>query len=107
MTTPITLESVALAFNNWRRQRTSLSDRIPLDLQQQAIQLLQFHSKPEVIKALNINHKMLKRWQQPTDTTCEFIDLAGDPPIVMQYARWHNDHHWHEPGRTHHPCQVV
>jgi len=87
MPKPITLKSVSLAFNDWRRQRTSLGARIPLNLQQQAIELLQFHSKPEVIKALNINHKMLKRWQQQTDTSvCEFINVATDSIIAPDPA---------------------
>lgn len=81
MINPITLESVTSAFNDWRTQRTSLGARIPLSLQQQAIQLLQTHSTSQVIKALNINHKMLKRWQQQQADTpaCEFINLTRDP----------------------------
>jgi len=74
----ISLESLSSAFAHWRTQRLSLSSPVPLVLQQHAIELLQIHSKAEVIKALNINHSMLKRWQQqetPVDTSaCEFID---------------------------------
>ncbi len=80
----ISLESLSSAFAHWRTQRLSSSSPVPLVLQQHAIDLLHIHSKAEVIKALNINHSMLKRWQQPAlpvDTArCEFIDLLGETP---------------------------
>ncbi len=80
----ITLESVSSALTHWRAQRLSSSAPVPLILQQQGIQLLQFHSKADVIKALNINHSMLKRWQQQegqaSTSASEFIHLVGESP---------------------------
>ncbi len=78
----ISLASVSSAFTHWRAQRLSLSAPVPFVLQQQAIELLQVHSKAQVIKALHINHAMLKRWQSPGSETsaCEFINLVGETP---------------------------
>jgi len=78
MVNPISLESVSAAFNDWRKHRASTRERIPLALQRQAIELLLCYSKSRVIKALNINHAMLKRWQLQNAPTSdgEFIRLS-------------------------------
>ncbi len=40
-----------------------------------------------MIKALNINHSMLKRWQQPEGPTSagEFIHLVGESPETSSH----------------------
>jgi len=83
----ISLASVSSAFTHWRAQRLSSSAPVPLALQQQATELLQVHSKAQVIKALNINHAMLKRWQAPEADTSEgeFIHLIGETPETSSH----------------------
>jgi len=81
----ISLETASTAFNHWRMNRSSTRGRIPLALQKQAIDLLQSYSKSQVIKALKINHAMLKRWQQEATTaTCDFISLTTEPSLSTQ-----------------------
>ena len=77
------LEAVSLAFANWRSDRGTPGARIPQGLRIQAIGLLQSYSKSQVIKALRINHVMLKRWQQRhTDMDkCEFVSLPAEPVL--------------------------
>jgi hypothetical protein len=76
-----TLETVAAVFSNWRNHRESPGTRIPQSLQIQAIELLESYSKSQVIKALKINHVMLKRWQQRhTDkSSSDFVRLPTEP----------------------------
>jgi len=74
----ISLESVTAAFDEWRKHRSSPRGRIPVALQTHAVELLQSHPVSRVLKALKINHAMLKRWQQPHRVTneCEFVRLT-------------------------------
>lgn len=57
-----TLTEVAEEFAHWRRTRTS--PRTPEDLQQKAVKLLDHYRVNEVLKALGLCHKGLKRWKQ-------------------------------------------
>ncbi len=84
MVNPLSLETVSTAFNDWRRHRTSSRGRIPLVLQKQAIELLAYYSKSQVLKALHVNHSMLKRWQQQemAATECAFIRLTPESPAA-------------------------
>lgn len=56
------LEQVACEFAEWRRNRTSL--QTPDALRRKALELLPHYRVSDVLKALNLSHKSLKRWQQ-------------------------------------------
>ena len=64
------LEEVAREFAEWRRNRTTL--QTPDALRRKALELLSRYRVSEVLNALNLSHKCLKRWQQtlspPTPT---------------------------------------
>lgn len=87
-----TLESVSAEFAKWRSQRTS--SRTPESLQRQAVVLLSHYRMGEVLKALRLSHKSLKRWRQrwsgfPSAKDSEpgnelFIAL---PPISQSMAK--------------------
>ena len=62
LTDPPNLAEVAEEFAHWRRTRTS--PRTPEALQQKAVKLLDHYRVNEVLKALGLCHKGLKRWQQ-------------------------------------------
>jgi len=68
MKQPVTLESVATAFNHWRLSRVSLNQAVPDALREQALALLIDHKKSHIIVALKINHSALKKWLQTSDT---------------------------------------
>lgn len=55
------LAEVAEEFAHWRRTRTN--PRTPEDLQQKAVKLLAHYRVNEVLKALGLCHKGLKRWK--------------------------------------------
>ena len=57
-----TLDSVSAEFAKWRSHRTSF--RTPESLQRQAVDLLKHYRMGEVLKALRLSHKSLKRWSQ-------------------------------------------
>ena len=62
LTDPPSLAEVAEDFAHWRRTRTS--PRTPEELQQKAVKLLERYRVNEVLKALGLCHKGLKRWKQ-------------------------------------------
>lgn len=86
-----TLESVSAEFADWRRQRTT--SRTPEKLQRQAVELLSDYRVGEVLKALRLSHKSLKRWRQrwsesavvePSDPQSEsFIALPAIKPAML------------------------
>lgn len=57
------LESLATQFTQWRAARASRRTPVPLVLRQQTLALLGSQPKSHIIKALGINHSMLKNWQ--------------------------------------------
>ena len=80
---PLTLESVATAFVDWRSHRAHRREAVPIALQQQAVALLEHHKQVEVLRALQINSKMIKRWRQShaPETVPQFVNLASAMPI--------------------------
>ena len=80
MTNTLTLESVASAFAHWRHTRRSRREAVPVALQRQAVELLSHYKQTRVLKALKINHAMLKRWSQRDEApeTTGFVPLP--PP---------------------------
>lgn len=81
MANHITLESVTSAFDTWRQTRGDLKARVPDSLRQLAIKLLPQHRPGRVIRALKINHSMLKQWQhENTPSTTAFLALPIQPP---------------------------
>ncbi len=57
-----TLESVLEGFSEWRGNKTT--SRTPENLQRQAVSLLKDYRVGEILKALSLSHKSLKRWSQ-------------------------------------------
>ena len=62
------LTALAAEFSTWRAQRTHRSARIPLSLRDSAVDLLKVCRRACIIKALGINHAMLKAWQDERRT---------------------------------------
>ena len=60
----LTLDSVASAFEHWRNTRRSRREAVPAALRLQAVELLSRYTQIRILKALKINHSMLKRWSQ-------------------------------------------
>ena len=58
----LSLEEVAHEFAEWRRHRTTL--QTPDALRRKALALLSSYRVSDVLNALNLSHKSLKRWQQ-------------------------------------------
>ena len=75
MVSHITLESVAVAFSRWRKARRSRREPVPINLQQQALELLSHYRQIQVLGALRINHSTLKRWQQKSLSSNGFVSL--------------------------------
>ena len=75
---PLTLESVASAFVDWRSHRAHRREAVPIALQQQAVALLEQHTQAEVLRALQINSKMIRRWRQThaPETVPQFVTLT-------------------------------
>jgi len=78
MTTPVTLDSVSSAFNQWRETRRSQKTAVPDALREQAIELLNHYKPSHVIASLKINHSMLKRWRGigSSSNTTTFVPLT-------------------------------
>jgi hypothetical protein len=77
------LAEVAAEFTRWRQTRTS--PRTPAALQQKAVALLSQHRVSEVMKALGVYHKGLKRWKQKwsSETAALPAPTAAAPFIVL------------------------
>ncbi|MCX4025027.1 hypothetical protein [Spartinivicinus marinus] len=99
-----TLEAVASTFKTWRTNRTHGRRKIPAELRQQAVALLNDYPVSLVINTLGLSHSALKRWQQPPDeaksadtpfitlpeptqassSLCVTLCLANDTQLVIQ-----------------------
>ena len=70
------LKSVVKQFTSWRDSHPKRSNT-PKLLQQQAVALKSQHSVSQLINALGINHKALKRWSAVTQSSqTSFISLS-------------------------------
>ena len=56
------LNAAALAFEQWRQQRTSIKTKTPYTLREQALALKQHFSVGTITKALGIRAENLRRW---------------------------------------------
>jgi hypothetical protein len=63
----LTLESVKQAFDDWRNNRKSHSQKTPTTLVQQVTQLLPHYRQRLILSTLRISHKQL----------CQFIQLSS------------------------------
>ena len=91
--TPITalnkLDAVSALFQQWRNQHTGRRTETPLELRTQALALLESHPRSHVVKALGINHTMLKQWQMsttPADSASAFLPVSL-PTALPQATR--------------------
>ena len=77
MNFPSSLEQTAAEFDAWRQNRGSGSIAFPVHLRKKAVSLLANYTKNQVVKALKLNHAMLKQWQQPygKDQSPQFVSL--------------------------------
>ena len=87
-----TLASVTLQFSDWRAARGNKRSRVPGDLRQQAMALLDHYPQSHVIEALRINSQMLKNWQQAllsepsSEPSSDFVELTspGSYPVATR-----------------------
>jgi len=73
------LEAVSTLFQQWRSQSAGRRTETPVELRTHALALLQEYPRSQVVKALGINHAMLKQWQaaaRPADTRAAFVVLS-------------------------------
>ncbi len=56
------LQTLVIAFEQWRNTRTHRSARTPKTLRQQAVKLFPHYRLSQIIQALKLNHAQLKRW---------------------------------------------
>ena len=75
------LGEVAEAFARWRQTRTS--SRTPEGLQQQAVALLSHYRVSEVMKALGVYHKGLKRWKQKWSPETPGLAMPVAAPFIV------------------------
>jgi len=75
------LGEVAEAFAHWRQTRTS--SRTPEELQQKAVALLSHYRVSEVMKALGVYHKGLKRWKQQWSPETPGLAAPGAAPFIV------------------------
>ena len=80
---PSSLEVLVNDFQQWRSQRPHHREPIPQHLALRALALLDNYKLSHVVKALNINHKMIKAWRikhqpsAPSSTSAPaFIELG-------------------------------
>jgi len=79
MVSPNSLKSVESAFNQWRETRISRRESVPGELRQQAVELLSHHKQSQILNTLNINHAMLKQWQQESAIpSAMFVTLPNE-----------------------------
>ncbi len=74
------LSITATAFDQWRTQRASRSERTPLALRQQAISLFKSYSSSSITTALKISGTQLKQWKillAPKDEHTDFVHLPS------------------------------
>jgi len=62
-----TLQSVEAAFKQWRSSGTH-RHRVPDELRQQAVSLLGFYKKNDILRAIGSNHSTLSRWLKELTT---------------------------------------
>lgn len=81
----LSLSEVQARFASWRSERTGRAT--PRELRSQAVSLLSHHPISEVMKALRLDHKRLKRWREAQQggpravaSAGEFIELAPIKP---------------------------
>ncbi len=83
------LEQVQQSFSDWRS--TGRSHRTPLELQNQAAQLLDHYPIGRICRALRLDHQRLKRWRAQLLSSSErvvpeFVELppvASSAPLVL------------------------
>jgi hypothetical protein len=83
MVDPLSLESVAAAFQDWRDNRPGKRQKTPIALRQQALALLAHYSVSNVIDTLGLSHSALKSWQrtaQCEQPSPDFVPLT--PPVT-------------------------
>ena len=86
------LDAVSALFQQWRSQSVCRRTETPLELRTQAVALLQDYPRSHVVKALGINHTMLKQWQAnpvAAQSSPAFIPLSVhrvSPPTACELA---------------------
>ena len=84
---PLSLSELQTELAHWRNHRQPR--HIPHAIREQAVRLLREHKACEIKAALNINHRMLKRWKQECherasdrsgETSSTFITLPEVEP---------------------------
>lgn len=91
------LAEVAEAFAHWRQTRTST--RTPERLQQQAVGLLSHYRVSDVMKALGVYHKALKRWKQKWLAEASAPAVPVATPFIALPAAPARSHTW-SPGAS-------
>lgn len=84
-TQPTALETVIQHFQHWRQTRVHQHEDTPVALQKMAVQLLATHRATDIMEALNINSRALKRWRQQNElNSCEnaFVALPTPPTAL-------------------------
>ena len=77
-----TLETVELAFQEWRATRPHKATKTPHSLRQQAVALIPHYPMSLILKKLDINSGALKYWlheHTPVPSSNEFVSLPDAP----------------------------
>ncbi len=82
--TPLTLESVTLAFTAWRAKPPRGRKVIPAGLRQQAVALLSQYRAAQIRQALSVNAQQLRQWQAcaPPDPVKPAIPVVSPSVFV-------------------------
>ena len=79
MTTPNSIETVALAFRQWRDNRSHIRARCPDALRQSAVELLQDLPVDKVSSSLAVSSSLLRRWRRKLNPPPEsFVALPDN-----------------------------
>ena len=67
----LTLDAVAVAFEQWRASRPDeRKTAIPDTLRQQVLRLLQYYPRSRVAQVLGVNYRQIRKWQQLWPELC-------------------------------------
>ena len=83
--TPLTLESVQLAFHQWRQTKPHRLAPFPDHLRHQALALLSTHSPNTIKRTLRISATMFKRWQDPIPQDSQLSRQQNQHPPSLHH----------------------
>ena len=113
MNTKLTLESVQADFQLWRQNKSSPRNRIPENLKQKAVALLNETAPGKITRTLGISRAMLTSWVDPKAplsdamTAIEFVALPLEPQVgacnddhlTLDFTQ-PNGNHWRLQGKV-------